>query len=77
MLGRLAMDIDDCIKQYTSMFASIFENKARRIPINWKGEIKAKFSSDSLRTAITKVVVECGLAPDAKFNDGQRRDCHT
>lgn len=77
MLGRLGMDVDDCIEQYISMFETVFGHKAHSIPVNLKGEIKSKFSSDVLRTAFTKVVTKCGLAADTKFNDGEKRDCHT
>jgi len=59
------------------MFADIFGGKAHRVPVGWSGDIKSRFKSNALRTAITKVVTDCGLPADAKFNDGQHRDCHT
>ena len=77
MLGRLGMDVDECIEKYTSMFADIFGEKAHRVPVAWSGDFKSMFKSDALRTAITKVVMDCGLPADAKFNDGQHRCCHT
>lgn len=77
MLGRLGMDVDDCIDQHSGMFESVFGNRAHHIPVNFSGDIRPRFSSDVLRTAITKVVTNWGLAADTKFNDGQQRECHT
>ena len=77
MLGRLGMDVDECIEKYTSMFASIFGERAHHVKVGWSGDVRSMFKSDALKAAITKVVTDCGLPPDAKFNDGEHRDCHT
>ena len=77
MLGRLGMDVDECVRKYASMFAGIFSEKAHHVKVGRSGSIRFLFKSDALETAITKVVPSCGLPADAKFNDGNHRDCHT
>ena len=77
MLGRLGMDVDECIEKQTSMLAGVFGDKAHHVKVGWSGDIKSMFKSDALRTAVTKVVMDCGLSANTKFNDGKHRDCHT
>jgi hypothetical protein len=56
MLGRLEMDIDECIGAYSDLAAAVFGEKLSSIPVNIKGEIKARFDSAKLENAIQKVV---------------------
>ena len=65
MLGRLGMDVDDCIDKYTTMVEDVFGEKAHRVRVGWSGKIKPRFKSSALRTAITKVITVCGVAADA------------
>ncbi|MCJ1391565.1 hypothetical protein MMC18_004429 [Xylographa bjoerkii] len=58
MLGRLGMDVTECIEKYTSMFADIFGEKAHHVKVGWSGDINSLFESDALKTAITKVVTD-------------------
>ncbi|GAB7349529.1 hypothetical protein MBLNU459_g0232t2 [Dothideomycetes sp. NU459] len=56
MLGRLGMDVDDCISAYTTLMSEIFKNKKSWFRISWNGKIKAAFDSKKLRAAIQNVI---------------------
>ena len=77
MLGRLGTEVDECIEKYTNLSKDVFGKKAHHVPLSWSGDMKPRFNSEALKTAITKVVTDCGLPADARLNDGQYRDCHT
>ncbi|KAK4235071.1 phospholipase [Achaetomium macrosporum] len=65
MLGRLEMDVDQCITAYNDLF-----------PIGWSGNITAKFSSSTLGDQIKKVIEACpGVAPTDLPNDNRERRC--
>lgn len=34
MLGRLEMDVDECITAYSDLAAAVFGDKMNRIPVN-------------------------------------------
>ncbi len=71
MLGRLEMDVDECIKTYTSMFETIFGKKG--LPINIWGNIKGRFNSTVLEDCIRKILKERGLSEIELLNDGVER----
>ena len=50
MLGRLEMDIDECINTYTSMFKTLFGKT--RLPVNFLGRIKGRFDSVVLEECV-------------------------
>jgi hypothetical protein len=68
MLGRLEMDIDECIEAYTSMFKTIFGKKG--LPVNIWGNIKGRFDSTVLEECIRKVLKDRGLSEREPLNDG-------
>jgi hypothetical protein len=39
MLGRLEMDVDECIAAYSDLAASVFGEKGSRLPFNIKGKV--------------------------------------
>ena len=43
MLGRLEMDVDECITAYSDLAEAVFEAKLSSIPFNMKGKVKARF----------------------------------
>ena len=57
MLGRLEMDVDQCITEYISMIRDIFKKKS--LPVNWRGKVKGRFDTkileDSLKKTISKI----------------------
>jgi hypothetical protein len=71
MLGRLEMDIDDCIKAYTSMFQTVFTTRGR--PISILGKIKGRFDSAVFEKCIGEILKERGLSDAELFNDGKER----
>ncbi|KAJ5769158.1 protein kinase subdomain-containing protein [Penicillium odoratum] len=83
MLGRLEMDVDRCIAAYSDLAAAVFGEKMHSIPINFKGDITAKFDSAKLERAIQKVVEDSGASAQDLFNDdtgskdGTARGCRT
>lgn len=56
MLGRLKMDVDECITAYSDLAATVFGEILRRILVNVKGNVKPRFDSTKLENAIQKVV---------------------
>lgn len=70
MLGRLEMDVDSCIAAYSDLAAAVFGEKLRLIPINFKGNITAKFDSGKLERAIQKVIEDSSASNRDLFNDG-------
>jgi hypothetical protein len=77
MLGRLEMDVDECIGAYSDLAAAVFGEKLRSIPANIKGDVKARFDSAKLESAIRKVVEDSGTSNQNLFNDGTQRGCRT
>lgn len=75
MLGRLEMDVDDCITAYSDLAAAVFGDKMNRSPVNMKGKIKPRFDSAKLETAIRKTIVGSGVSETDLLNDGAERGC--
>lgn len=75
MLGRLEMDVDECISAYSGLIKTIFDEKSSRLPFGWKGKIKARFDSAKLKSAIMGVLTSRGLSEKDLFNDGTARGC--
>jgi hypothetical protein len=77
MLGRLEMDVDECIAAYSDLATAVFGEKRSRFPINMKGKVKARFDSPKLKSAIRKVVEQIGASKTDLLNDGAERGCKT
>lgn len=77
MLGRLEMDVDDCITAYSKLMKTVFKDRSSKLPISWRGRVKAVFDSKKLRSAIEEVVSSKGASPKDAFNDGKNRGCRT
>lgn len=58
MLGRLEMDIDECIQAYKTTMKTVFEKKRNVLSLSFSGKVKAKFSSKALEVAIRQVIKE-------------------
>ena len=69
MLGRLEMDVDECITKYTELMKTVFEKS--QTPINWKGHIKGRFDSKVLEDAIKQTITDRGLQISEPLNDGR------
>lgn len=77
MLGRLEMDVDECITAYSRLMKAVFEQKSSRFPVGWKGSVKARFDSKKLKGAIAEVINSKGISVTEAFNDGKDRGCRT
>ncbi|THX07705.1 FabD/lysophospholipase-like protein [Aureobasidium pullulans] len=77
MLGRLEMSVDECIKAYSGLIATVFGVQLSKIPMNWKGKVKPRFDSAKLEVAIKQVISQSGLPEDTMFDDGIERGCKT
>jgi hypothetical protein len=77
MLGRLEMDVDECIAAYTDLAADVFGDRLSRFPVNIKGGVKPRFDSTKLESAIKKVITQKGVSDTDLLNDGIGRGCRT
>lgn len=75
MLGRLEMDVDECIAAYTKLMKTVFEKQSSQFAINWSGNINARFDTAKLESAIKDVVTSHGAKETDLFNDGAERGC--
>ncbi|GFF55509.1 hypothetical protein CNMCM6936_005638 [Aspergillus lentulus] len=68
MLGRLKMDVDQCIDAYVRLSKQAFTRK-NYIPVTLRGNFRARFDTKKLEEALKTVVVEQGLDEDALLWD--------
>ena len=71
MLGRLEMDVDECIEVYTRMFEAVFGKKG--LPVNMWGKLKGRFDSTVLEECIKIILTERGLPEGEPLNDEKER----
>jgi uncharacterized protein YqgV (UPF0045/DUF77 family) len=76
MLGRLEMDVDECITAYSELAEAVFGEKLSSFSFNVKGKVKARFDSAKLEKAVRKVV-QSSVSETDLFNDGTERGCRT
>ncbi|KAL5116347.1 hypothetical protein ACEQ8H_005695 [Pleosporales sp. CAS-2024a] len=77
MLGRLEMDVDECITAYSELMQTVFVEKVSRLPISLSGKVKARFDSKKLKGAVEAAVSRTKASPGEAFNDGKDRGCRT
>ncbi len=77
MLGRLEMNVDDCITAYVDLAENVFCQKKSRLPFSLKGKVKAQFDSSKLEKAIQDTIKKASISETAFFNDGTERGCKT
>ncbi|THZ71239.1 phospholipase, patatin family protein [Aureobasidium pullulans] len=70
MLGRLDMSVDECIKAYTELSATVFHKK-HRIPFGIKGNLKERYDSKVLEQAIKQIVRNRNLDENTLLKDPQ------
>jgi patatin-like phospholipase/acyl hydrolase len=54
MLGRLEMNIDECIDAYVALFDRVFQKKRHRVTIN--GHVQGRFDIEELERSIREIV---------------------
>jgi Patatin-like phospholipase len=77
MLGRLEMDVDECISAYNKLIKAVFEEKSSWLPLSWLGRITAQFDSNKLKSVIEEVIGSKGASTADVFNDGKLHGCRT
>lgn len=75
MLGRLELDIDECISAYSELMHTVFHEKANAVPVDWSGNIRAQYDSKKLKSAIEHVIQKAGVGPNDLMDDGIPRRC--
>ncbi|THZ03199.1 phospholipase, patatin family protein, partial [Aureobasidium pullulans] len=70
MLGRLDMSVDECIKAYTELSATVFHKK-HRIPVDIKGNLKERYDSKVLEQAIKQIIRDRNLDENTLLKDPQ------
>lgn len=76
MLGRLEMDVSECIKIYKDLLKDVFGHRKNMWKVSLKGKVQAQFDAMLLRKAIEKTVIS-KIAEDTMFEDGQQRSART
>jgi hypothetical protein len=76
MLGRLEMDVNECITAYSELAEAVFGAKLSSFPFNVKGKVKSRFDSAKLEKAIREVVQRSASETDL-LSDGTERGCRT
>lgn len=71
------MSVDECIKAYSGLIATVFGVQLSKIPMTLKGKVKPRFDSAKLEAAIKQVISQSGLSEDTMFDDGIERGCKT
>jgi hypothetical protein len=77
MLGRLEMDVDQCILAYSDLAETVFGKKLSHLPFNIQGKVKAQFDSAKLEKAIRKTIRDSGISETELLNSGTERGCRT
>ena len=75
MLGRLEMDVDECVSAYNGLIKTVFDEKSSLLPISWTGRTKAQFDSEKLKHAIEEVITRHGASKTDLFSDRTPRGC--
>lgn len=75
MLGRLEMDVDQCIMAYIQLMKIIFGKPSKWALSSLFGKIEPRFDAEKLEGAINEVIISCGVNPTDLFNDQADRGC--
>jgi hypothetical protein len=76
MLGRLEMDVDECIDEYKKIFQVIFEDGSNSSSWFWKGSRNTSTrNSQRLKHAIEDLISRRNISTEELFNDGNPRKC--
>ncbi|EGU85090.1 hypothetical protein FOXB_04404 [Fusarium oxysporum f. sp. conglutinans Fo5176] len=77
MLGRLQMDVDECISAYNNLIKVVFSKEARvhQSKFNLLGQTQARFDSGGLKDAIEKTLRDRGLSPTDDMVDSLEPGC--
>lgn len=68
ILGRLGMDVDECIMAYIKFTKIIFDKPSKRGVSSLFGKIKPQFDTDKLEGATKEVINSYRAKPTDLFN---------
>lgn len=74
MLGRLEMDVDQCIEKYIKFMKSVFDENLRPFYLRWIWGPRAQFDSAELERAI-KELTAYDHPEREPFDDTANRHC--
>jgi hypothetical protein len=77
MLGRLEMDVDECINAFSRFTKAIFAHKNNRLPFSSTLKTQPRFDSATLEKAIQETIAGRNISQRALFNDDKERRCKT
>ncbi|TPX25061.1 hypothetical protein DIZ76_010510 [Coccidioides immitis] len=75
MLGRLEMDVDECISKFSQISEEIFRERSSWFLLDRKARIKGRFDSKNLERAVRAVLKERNVAENEMLDDGVSRGC--
>ena len=74
MLGRLEMNIDECIDAYVALFDQVFQKKWHRVTIN--GHVQGRFDTEELERSIREIVKQKDKAGEnALLKGSENQQC--
>ena len=73
MLGRLEMNIDECISAYTDLSTKVFQKQRHRVKIN--GKIQGRFDTAELERSVKEIIGQKGLQKDALLKAPDNARC--
>ena len=75
MLGRLRMDVQECIRIYLQLAESVF-SKVHYVPIHLlNGRTKSRYNQEALESAIRRILEERNMSPNTLLKDEDPYSC--
>lgn len=75
MLGRLEMDIDECIAEYSELSETVFGGKLHQRNFTLDGKIDSRTDPERLEIAVKTVLNHRELPENSVLSDGKDRHC--
>jgi patatin-like phospholipase/acyl hydrolase len=79
MLGRLKMDIEECINAYIQISKDVFQPKKKKFDILGRAsdalKVLGRFDSEALKRGIQEIVAQSGEIRDAKLKVDSEPKC--
>jgi hypothetical protein len=77
MLGRLEMDVDECITAFSRLMKAVFEEKPIQLLAGRTSRAGVYFDSKKLKSVVEEVINHTGTSPTDAFNNGKVSGCRT
>lgn len=74
MLGRMKMDVEQCMQAYTDLADEVFLPK-HTLPINPFGKVQARFDAKALEDAVKKYLNKLSLSEESLLQDATPAAC--